>query len=1161
MVTKIWRDETLGLAYATELLSILHDLRSEGVPEGLVKGPLEALSVEQVRSLLSGPIFRGMCLDHSRELDGNTLVAGLQQLGSRLDDNILKAICPEPHFRRFLERLRDVQSGRASLSPCRLPLLSLSEEEVKRFLSDDEFQRFSRVWGTEWYFDLDGRRLHEAVNDDVAMGKMVDSIRRCPLDSTLIKAFAIVINGYYASGVPVERVDFTGGRPGPFLDGGEGGISADNGGGGGDISADSGGGEGGISADNGGGGGGISADSGGGGGGISADSGGGGGGISADSGGGGGGISADNGGGVGDISADNGGGGGDISAGSGGGGGGVNSDVVERVVDRVVKSAKSPAGLVKDDKYGKDHIGTTVFAETLAKVIFEGDNLPLVIGLFAPWGAGKSFILEKVEAHMKYLILRRDLKFLFSMLKKAKLDYIEEDLSLLYSELSQLRNSKQFERIFNWCEVYGGPEPTAASFYQDTYAFSDRYISDLKPCRRSKIWFVTWTLTMVFYPVVELVRHLFGRDFIDPKYRSIEINLSKWSNRKKLLSALWLYNIAKKTKKKVEEKVKTKRRQTDYHFLFFNAWLYCGSDNLWAGLVKSLHQAVEQHYGPSYAYAQYRAKLVIIIIALLVSIGLIIACVAFYIRINDEFRDLTSANLIIHTAGLILGSLLSIATGASAVYNYMVTPLSSSEEIEMTCSSTDVKRKLGFMAVVKEELDDIGITLQDPARRVPTMWTYLCSWLHITEWMPKFLLHSSSIPPCTLVIFVDDLDRCPPEKVVQVLQALILLSENSPFVFFLAVDPRIIVAAVEAHHDVMYTSSGVSGYEYLDKIVQIPFTIPMMCDSDKAKLARGYFGLGKVPNPQVPKENMLLWLDTRRVSGEGRCYTKTSDENFSVILTDVRGNHYFRYSDGLALLDDSHSAKTIFTVHSDDLDERRAGDYPGWDYFRRNGGRLVRQIDREGEGAGGAVDDGPKITCRIVVAYGTDHSGWEVTQEMIVYDRVLSYEEIVAIESYLSEQWGVKLRDIPDDEARVDAKRAEFLSTLDVAAKPYGVHGRLALLDRDGLIQRHSFEEIEAYTRRGVEDSISRLTRPAEISSLDFIRLMGEEYVGTNRTNGTVSKDDVVVMLGLNPDLRVVVKTCLRRIPDLQMVAARNGWKKVVEECVDLGLSVDAMDS
>ena len=269
------------------------------------------------------------------------------------------------------------------------------------------------------------------------------------------------------------------------------------------------------------------------------------------------------------------------------------------------------------------------------------------------------------------------------------------------------------------------------------------------------------------------------------------------------------------------EKVDNAADKTNYHFVFFNAWLYCGSDNLWAGLVKALHEAIEQRYGPSYAYAKYRAKLFLIIIALLVSIGFMVGSVAFYVRINDEFQNFSSSNVIIHTAGLIVGSLLSLVSGASAVYNYMVTPLSPSEEIEMTCSKAEVMKKLGFMAAVKEELDDIGDTLSNPAKRVPNMFTYLSSWLHVTEWVPEYFLYSSRFPPCNLVIFVDDLDRCPPEKVVQVLQALILLAEKSPFVFFLAVDPRIIVAAVESQHEVMFTSAGVNGYEYLDKIVQV----------------------------------------------------------------------------------------------------------------------------------------------------------------------------------------------------------------------------------------------------------------------------------------------------------------------------------------------------
>eukprot|EP01042_Synura_sphagnicola_P007386 gene7386-9467_t len=101
--------------------------------------------------------------------------------------------------------------------------------------------------------------------------------------------------------------------------------------------------------------------------------------------------------------------------------------------------------------------------------------------------------------------------------------------------------------------------------------------------------------------------------------RIVDIAGEKW-NRRNLVSALWLYKFAKRRLPRVKEKEDNAADKTDYHFVFFNAWLYCGSDNLWAGLVKALHEAIEQRYGPKYAYAKYRAKLFLIIIALLVSI-------------------------------------------------------------------------------------------------------------------------------------------------------------------------------------------------------------------------------------------------------------------------------------------------------------------------------------------------------------------------------------------------------------------------------------------------------------------------------------------------------------------------------------------------------------
>lgn len=51
----------------------------------------------------------------------------------------------------------------------------------------------------------------------------------------------------------------------------------------------------------------------------------------------------------------------------------------------------------------------------------------------------------------------------------------------------------------------------------------------------------------------------------------------------------------------------------------------------------------------------------------------------------------------------------------------------------------------------------------------------------------------------TLAVVIDDLDRCPTDKIMLVLQAMHLLLEQpgAPMAVFLAVDPRIVVSAIE----------------------------------------------------------------------------------------------------------------------------------------------------------------------------------------------------------------------------------------------------------------------------------------------------------------------------------------------------------------------------
>lgn len=91
-----------------------------------------------------------------------------------------------------------------------------------------------------------------------------------------------------------------------------------------------------------------------------------------------------------------------------------------------------------------------------------------------------------------------------------------------------------------------------------------------------------------------------------------------------------------------------------------------------------------------------------------------------------------------------------------------------------------------------------------------------------------------------VILFIDDLDRCPPEKAVEIFKSVALLTENTPFYVFLAIDPRIAVNSIEDMHNKFYSRANVSGYEYLQKIINLPFAIPELSESDKKNLCEGY---------------------------------------------------------------------------------------------------------------------------------------------------------------------------------------------------------------------------------------------------------------------------------------------------------------------------------
>ena len=120
--------------------------------------------------------------------------------------------------------------------------------------------------------------------------------------------------------------------------------------------------------------------------------------------------------------------------------------------------------------------------------------------------------------------------------------------------------------------------------------------------------------------------------------------------------------------------------------------------------------------------------------------------------------------------------------------------------------------------------------------------------------MSKMLSPPEGAPPTTgpridrIILYIDDLDRCPSERVVEVLEAIHLILAIPLFVVVVAVDPRWLIKSLELHHSELLSpviEDGDLGAEshwtatpinYLEKIIQIPYTLRAMTDTGFADL-------------------------------------------------------------------------------------------------------------------------------------------------------------------------------------------------------------------------------------------------------------------------------------------------------------------------------------
>ncbi|MCL4265031.1 MAG: hypothetical protein KJ069_17575 [Anaerolineae bacterium] len=107
--------------------------------------------------------------------------------------------------------------------------------------------------------------------------------------------------------------------------------------------------------------------------------------------------------------------------------------------------------------------------------------------------------------------------------------------------------------------------------------------------------------------------------------------------------------------------------------------------------------------------------------------------------------------------------------------------------------------------------------------------------------------------PARVILYIDDLDRCPPLRVVEVLEAVQLLLKTDLFIVVLAIDVRFITRALETVYKGILTRRGApSGLDYIEKIIQIPYGVQPIEDVAVA----GYLEKQVIVSRPAPTESV-----------------------------------------------------------------------------------------------------------------------------------------------------------------------------------------------------------------------------------------------------------------------------------------------------------------
>jgi hypothetical protein len=147
---------------------------------------------------------------------------------------------------------------------------------------------------------------------------------------------------------------------------------------------------------------------------------------------------------------------------------------------------------------------------------------------------------------------------------------------------------------------------------------------------------------------------------------------------------------------------------------------------------------------------------------------------------------------------------------------------------------TELKKEDGSKVKIGNVLANVGKLLVDVGLRKTTGITFEeAKDLFETSIETKNTLRDDfekvigeCLPDKRLVVFIDDLDRCLPEKAIEIFEVIKQFLDVPRCVFVIGVAGEVIEQGIAAIYEIGKQKKLIEGKDYIEKIIQIPFTLP-----------------------------------------------------------------------------------------------------------------------------------------------------------------------------------------------------------------------------------------------------------------------------------------------------------------------------------------------